>query len=336
MYIGYNFYLWKAGRLNVKKLVTLAFFFGSTYYLYIYNKDFVVGFAVWSGFHCLQYYGIVWAFNRTRVDRGGQVTRFVRFLFRPRVALVLLYLSLILAYGGLDYLHNFLGESDLRRVLIAFISTSALLHYYFDGFIWKVREKETRGPLGIEEKGPADLIPTSARTLTRWAQRLLPSYRKGLYQAGYIAVAFVLIGSLEIFRPNDELAMHQALATVAPDVEVAHLRLGETLRLRGLTTDAAAAYQRAVDLNPKYAEAHVMFGLTMASLGEIDSAMEAHREALRLQPLNATAHFNLAALLESQGQNEAAIHHYQQVTLGSDAQAEQLAREAVMRLQLKR
>lgn len=336
VYLGYNFFLWKKGRLNSKKLATLAFFFGATYYLYIYNQDFVVGFAVWSGFHCLQYYGIVWAFNRTRVERGGHVTRFVRFLFRPKVGLAALYVLLIFAYGGFDYLVNFVGQSGLKTVMVAFVTTSALLHYYFDGFIWKVREKENREPLGIEEEKPAGLIPASAKTLAKWGRRLLPSYRKGLYQAGYVTAFILLVGSLEIFRPNDDLSMNRSLAMIAPGAEVAHLRLGESLRLRGRAAEAAVAYQRAVDLNPAYADAHVMFGLTMVGLGNIDEAVKAYRQALEIQPGNVTAHFNLAGLLEERSQIEEAIQHYQQATLGADQQVEQLAREAMLRLQSKR
>jgi len=335
-YVGYSFYLSKQGRHNIRKLVTLALFLGATYYLYIYSHDFVVGFAVWSGFHCLQYHGIVWAFNRSRVERGGDVTRFVRFLFRPKVALAVFYASLIFAYGGLAFLQQNLSEDGtLKALLITFVATSTILHYYFDGFIWKMREKDTREPLNITA-GNSGLIQSSARTLKIWSERLLPSYKKGLYQAGYVTAALLLVGGLEMWRPNDYLAMHRNLAVLASGSEEAHLRLGEALRDRGQFPAALSAYQNAVELNPAFAKAHVMMGVTMAGLGEIDGAAEAYREALRLQPGDATAHFNLAGVLEGQGQNEEALHHYQQVTLGSDAQAEQLAREAIMRLQSQR
>ena len=336
-YVGYTVYLWRQGRHNIRKLAALAFFMSATYYLYIYNHDFVVGFAVWSGFHCLQYYGIVWAFNRSRVERGGEVTRFVRFLFRPKVGLAILYSSLIFAYGGLDYLKNFLDGGTVRTLLGSFIGASTILHYYFDGFIWKVREKDTREPLNINiSVGEPGLVKSSTQTLRTWARRLLPSYKKGLYQAGYVMAFLVLVGSLETQRPNDDLTMHRALATVAAGAEEAHLRLGESLSVRGQTTEALGAYRQAVELNPEYAKAHVMLGVTLASLGRIDEAVEAYRQALEFQPGNAVAHFNLAAVLEGQGHAEEALHHYQQATQGTDSRAEQLAREAILRLQTQR
>ena len=189
-YVVYNLYLWRQGRHNVRKLVTLGIFLAATYYLYIYNDDFVVGFAVWSGFHCLQYYGIVWVFNRSRVDRGAAVTRFVRFVFRPRTGLALLYVSLIFFYGGIDYLQRFLDEGDLRTLLVAFIATSTVMHYYYDGFIWKVREKDMQEPLNIAPPQPmfeSGLVVSSAQSALRRLRQLLPSYKRGLYQAGYLA-----------------------------------------------------------------------------------------------------------------------------------------------------
>ena len=335
-YVGYSIYLWRQGRHNIRKLVTLALFLGATYYLYIYSHDFVVGFAVWSGFHCLQYYGIVWAFNRSRVERGGDVTRFVRFVFRPKVALAVFYASLIFAYGGLDFIQQNLPEgSTIKALLISFVAMSTVLHYYFDGFIWKMREQDTREPLDIAA-GNTGLIRSSARQLRVWSERLLPSYKKGWYQAGYVTLAILLVGALELWRPNDGLTMHRNLATLASGSEEAHLRLGEALRVRGQLPEALGAYQNAVELNPEFAKAHVMMGVTMAGLGDVSGAAEAYREAIKLQPDDATAHFNLAGVLESQGQIDQALHHYQRATQGSDAQAERLAREAVMRLQSQR
>ena len=334
-YVGYTLYLWKQGRHNVRKLATLALFLGATYYLYIYNQDFVVGFAVWSGFHCLQYYGIVWAFNRSRVERDGEVTRFVRFLFRPKTWLAVLYTLLILAYGGLEYVQNFVDEGIAKTLLVSFVATSVILHYYFDGFIWKMREKDTREPLNIAAGKPG-LVKSSAQWLRIWMGRLLPSYKKGLYQAGYVTAFLLVVVGLEIWRPHDDLEMNRALVTVAPGAEEAHLRLGESLWARDRLPEAAEAYREAVKLHPEYAQAHVMLGLTLASLGQIEEAAEAFREALDIHPDNATAHFNLARLLEGQGKTEEALGHYQQATLGTDAAAERLAREAILQLQSQR
>ena len=120
---------------------------------------------------------------------------------------------------------------------------------------------------------------------------------------------------------------------LAPGAEEAHLRLGESLRLRGRVDEAAEAYRQAVEVDPEYAQAHVMLGVSLSTLGDIDGAVEAYRQALEIDPDNGTGHFNLAGLLDGLGETQQALHHYQQATLGTDAQAEKLAREAILRLQ---
>jgi tetratricopeptide (TPR) repeat protein len=139
-----------------------------------------------------------------------------------------------------------------------------------------------------------------------------------------------------MWRPNDDLTMNRALVTVAAGVGDAHLRLGESLRARSRMPEAAEAYREALKLDPEYAQAHVMLGVTLATLGQVDEAVQSYRQALEIQPGNATAHFNLAAILEGQGQIEEALSHYQQATQGGDAQAEQMAREGIQRLQSQR
>ena len=81
-YVGLQVRFWKAGgRGGGKRLAALACFLVATWYLYVVYSDFVVGFAVWSAFHCVQYYGIVWAFNRNRARKDSAVGRLLRSCF---------------------------------------------------------------------------------------------------------------------------------------------------------------------------------------------------------------------------------------------------------------
>ncbi|MGH9837460.1 MAG: hypothetical protein ACREEM_01605 [Blastocatellia bacterium] len=150
IYLGHNLHPWKQGcRASWRKLTMMGVFLAATYYLYVGLSDFTTGFAVWSAFHCIQYYGIVWSFNRNRVARSQAVTGFVRFLFQPRLALVALYVGLILLYGGINYAVHFVGDESWRGLLLTFVATSGTLHYYYDGFIWRIREPETGKYFGL-------------------------------------------------------------------------------------------------------------------------------------------------------------------------------------------
>ncbi len=318
-YLGYNLYLWRKGRLALRKLVLLGTFLAASYYLYVRVDDFIVGFAVWSAFHSVQYYGIVWAYNSNRVARGSAMTRVVRFLFRPRTALVLIYAALILGYGGINYLQKFVHDETFRLLLLAFIATSSAMHYYYDGFIWKVREKETRQFLNIGAVGSG-------------LRRVWPAWNRGPVQAAYLAAIIVVLGALETWHPNDELRMRQSLAAVAPRAEESHLHLGETLRQQGRFSDALEEYREAVRLNPTWAQAHVNLGVTLAGLGRLDEAIGAYEKALSIDSNIPAAHFNLAVLLASRGETERALGHYQKALEGYDPDAQRLARAAIEEL----
>src|SRR5260370_10475027 len=71
------------------------------------------------------------------------------FVFRRSGALVGLYIGLIFAYGALGYYKSSIGIDTVKRILTGVVTASALLHFYYDGFIWKVREKSTRQSLGL-------------------------------------------------------------------------------------------------------------------------------------------------------------------------------------------
>lgn len=324
-YVAFCFDRWRKGKLNIRKVATLVIFLAASWYLYVIYPDFIVGFAVWSAFHCLQYYAIVWVYNTNRVAKGAPVAALGRFLFRPRTLLVALYGSLILAYGGINYLRSYVGDPDWRGPLIAFIATSNFLHYYYDGFIWKMRDPKTRQSLGIRDFG-------ASLSRDAWWGRW-HAFRTSDW--GHVAIlggAVTALAFLELSHPNDELTMRLALARAAPQAEEAHLHLAETLRARGDYTKAAAAYQDAIRVKPRYVEAHLNLGVTLASLGRIDEAIASYRRVLDLDPGFVTARFNLAGLLLSKGDQETALRQYRQVLGGSDPQARQLAADVIRQI----
>ncbi len=275
-YVGHHIQLWRAGKaVSWRKLVTLAIFLAATFYLYVLLNDFLVGFTVWSAFHCIQYYGIVWAYNRSRVDRGRPATAFLRFLFRPRSALVVLYLFLIFAYGGVNYIIGFVSQEWLMSWLLAFVATSNALHYYYDGFIWKVRDKETRKDLHIEPAGGAQPAGSASGWQALW--------NSGVSQAGYLALVLAALWALETSQPGGRsIEINRSLVAAAPRNGEAHFALGAALEEENRLREADASYRQAVELAPDSPEARNNLAGVLVKQGKLEEAAEQYRAALKL------------------------------------------------------
>jgi len=100
------------------------------------------------------------------------------------------YVAVCLAYGsGLTQVHD---NRWLMSVLLAIGFTSTLLHYYFDGFIWKVRHAQNRENLGLDA-GSAQSWGTPARmpgpTAVLARQLSYFGIPMGLLTAGMLAAA---------------------------------------------------------------------------------------------------------------------------------------------------
>ena len=113
-----------------------------------------MGIALFEAFHDVQYLAIVWIYNRTRVERDQTIGGFMRFVFRRSGALIRILSGLGFGLWGV-WPKRLLASprNGSGTVLIGIVTASALLHFYYDGFIWKVRETQTRTMLGIEGTG---------------------------------------------------------------------------------------------------------------------------------------------------------------------------------------
>jgi hypothetical protein len=163
-YLAYLGWCWSRGyAVSPAKLGFLLIAFGTLYVAYVPNAvmgllvpewDFTLGFASIGMVHVSQYLAIVWKYNRNLsrrpgADRPGWFhTAFARG--GPRVALG--YVFLCGAYGTVLVAawRTAPGGAHLVVALAAATNfTSTLMHYYYDGFIWKIRHKENQQYLDL-------------------------------------------------------------------------------------------------------------------------------------------------------------------------------------------
>jgi len=265
-------------------------------------QNILVGIALFEVFHDVQYLAIVWIYNRARVERDSTIGGFMRFVFRRSGALIGVYVGLVLAYGAIGLTQSAVTAEWIRHGLIGVVTASALLHFYYDGFIWKVRETQTRAMLGIEGAGAAALAsprlwPAWFRHSLRWAALLIPF--------GALCAA-QLIG-----RVVPPLERTEKVAEILPLDPQAQLNYGKALHAAGRLEEAVSKYEFALSKKPSLAEAEFFLGLAWSDQGDLDRAIEHYERALALEPKNGKCESNLAGAFLSKGLRNEARRHYE-------------------------
>jgi len=220
----------------------------------------------------------------------------MRFVFRRSGSLVGLYVGLIFAYGALGYFKSSVGVESVKNVLAGVVTASALLHFYYDGFIWKVREKSTRQSLGISG-GTADVS----------AKGFLPGW--ALHGAKWVGVFVIPLGALWLGQTHSARSELDRVAMIVADLPTsarAHLNHATALQDAGRADEAAEAFSNALRLNSDSAKAHVGLGSILVGKGELDEAHKHYEQALRMEPNNAEYHSGYAYLLEQLGHDDQA------------------------------
>ncbi|MCP4194242.1 MAG: hypothetical protein GY768_26835 [Planctomycetaceae bacterium] len=247
----------------IKPLLMLATF-GAFWYSAATVTNIIVAYAFFELFHDVQYLTIVWAFNRSRVAKDRTLTGFTKFLFQPRFWFVVLYVLLVFAYGSLKWGSQYVNRVELEKILAAVFLASTLLHYYFDGFIWKLRESGTQSSLQIEtqQRGKGQFrIPIWMRHSVLWMLFVLP--------LGYLTVSQVQDAlarrELPVGKQRQQiLEESRKLAECTPNSINANFTLGLAYEANELLDEAAGAYQAALEIFPDHVASKTRLGVVTA------------------------------------------------------------------------
>jgi tetratricopeptide (TPR) repeat protein len=327
-------------RANWLKILLLA----STALLYWWSGNLsvnlLVGVAMFDIFHALQYNAIVWYYNRRRAEKGGTRAGLLPWLFNARWWALPLYVGAIALFGGVG-LWSRSGEPGLvPQIAMTLFAASAMLHFYYDGFIWKVSQPQTSENLSIDSKQASPLAIKPSRHAVGW-----------LAFGGLL----LMLGTLEL-RANSDPVAEARLATLAeltPEVPELQLRVSQQALADGryqaaydsaqsaLGTrprwfearlaradaalalarweEAAADYRAASDMRPadhsfdsQLAEAYFRQGEAAVQQEQYTAALAALQQCLELRPQHAQAHYQMGnAILLTEGPERAA-HHFRQ------------------------
>jgi hypothetical protein len=231
MAVAYCVYLFWCRRqryfISLAKLALFASTFTVMYLTYTPNPwmarvapgwSFKVGFAAVGIVHMTQYLAIVWRYNRSLALRPERARSgwFRRLHVRGGWLAGVGYVAFCLLYGA--FLTTKQDGRWFASVLLAVGFTSTLTHYYFDGFIWKLRHQQNRENLRLDRAEASwwtDSRPRSAAEVT---------LRQILYFG--VPMAVLTFGALVVWSHSNANY-------------VQHMYRAQDLGTQGLAADAA-------------------------------------------------------------------------------------------------
>ena len=286
----------RRGHFNAPKLL-LATMTGGLYLLAgTATTNVLVGIAMFEVFHAAQYYAVVWTYNRRLANAWrGRLGALATQLLRPG-PLLAIYVSSIAAFGCVRYFGSALSEPLTQKCLLSLIATSTLLHFYFDGFIWKVRERSMPENIDVE----------TARAKPQ--RRVLP-----LEHLAKCSLLVIVLGSLFALerRHNKTSRAHedQLLQVVfqwTPNLPEVQALASQSAIRRGNVKAAVDLAKKAVARRPRSYRAQATLGRAHHAAGQYSAAVTALRAAIHLAPGDWRCYHDLTDALLADGQVQTA------------------------------
>ena len=327
VYVAYVIWCRAKGYfVSYVKLTLLLVTFGVMYLTYLPdtligrflpNWTYMTGFATLGMVHVTQYLAIVWKYNRSLAKQGKRRARsgwFTSAFAKGGLMVAASYVIICLLYGAslsdeaspVLHIGRALGLSTTTfewvfATMWAVSFTSTFTHYYYDGFIWKVRHKENQEALAMrsgQTKTGDDQGDQKKSPVSSWWERGKQNTPGATFlrQLAYFGIPFALL----IYT---YAAMGEARRMPLKQIQSAH-----RLSISGQSEEARELAQQSlaeIDNQKK----------VVATVAELDH----HRKAGHLTYLadltyaSAIARFELMAGKDAKPSVEQVAEHRQQV-----------------------
>lgn len=274
---------------NASKFLCMVFSLGFWAYCISIVPNLVMGLILWEIFHDLQYNVFVWNYNRNRVRQGLSGSRIENFLFRLDWRRLGLYALCIVAYGSVgllnqDLVHTYENRDTYANILYQIgnvFAASALIHFYMDGFIWKVRDGKVRADLGLKTAGTY----RTRNGALHWA----------LVALGFTAAAGM--GASEyIHRNSPGWESRDNLAELVPESGYANFMKATRFQAADRPDSALLYYDRAIRHDANYAISHLYIAEIKHNSGDTAGAILHYEKALSADAGDEVVRANLAEL----------------------------------------
>lgn len=303
--MNYLVQLRRGPRPNPIKLLLLVSGIGTWWFAVVFVENVILGVALFDICHDVQYLAIVWLFNCRRVSANPRIGRFIGYVFRR--GMVLLYVGLIAAYGAIGLVPALVQDGTVILIFNGILGTSTILHYYYDGFIWKVREKSMQTGLGINP-GAANVrsrpfVVGGGSHLLKWSPLLLgvgwifatdvlePSLTQTRKDELNRRYAQILTGQTALPDADEERSWlysqferAQITAASVPGDRTAQLRAAIMLANFGRNDEAVERLEKLLKQHPSFGDGFLALGGIHLYRGNLDAAAACFQSALSHSP----------------------------------------------------
>jgi Tfp pilus assembly protein PilF len=302
----------RAGRApNPVKLLMMVSSFGVWWFAMVHVNSLLLAVLIFEIVHDVQYNTLVWVYNERRVSQRMTASWAEKYLFQPGVLKLLLYAGLVLAYGSigvaLDYVEIQVPsilqiEATTVRFWTSLFIVTTFLHFYFDGFIWQVRENNFQRGLRIGNGGtaggseqPRVNFMDSLHSGWKWAFFVIPVAALGYFEHQGARL-----------RPVDQA---RNVAQLIPERWQADAVAAFEEESNGDESAAIEHLERSIDLNPEFSKGEAMLGDIFSRHGNVERATRYYLEAVSAYPKNYAAQDRLAVILLNERRYAEAIPH---------------------------
>jgi tetratricopeptide (TPR) repeat protein len=320
-------------HLNIPKLLCMVSSFGFWGYCMISINNLLIGLILWEIFHDLQYNVFVWNYNRNRVRRDLSGSRTERFLFQADGRKILLYSLCIAAYGciGLlsqDVLNVYQNQKTYQTLLFQIgnvFAASALIHFYLDGFIWKVRDAKVQRDLGVEIAEPNGKLGKRPRA------------RHAVLMSAFV-IACLGLGASEYLHwtSSQQSRQSDSLVELVPKSGYANFMKATRLKSEEKNDSAIYYYERAIQSDTNYNFSHIFLADLKAKTGDLAGSIAHYKIAESQEPEDALVRENLAELYMKTEAFDLAQAEYRFLAAMDSSNADYAYRLAFVLLQSKK
>lgn len=303
---AYNYFKFK--YWHGAKILTLIMSVGFWAYCMVSINDLIVGLLLWEIFHDLQYNVFVFSYNKRRVQVGLSKSPIEQFLFRPHASRILLYVAGVAAYGSLGLFNTGLLDAYEHKAVFSnwltqwghIISASALIHFYIDGFIWKVRDAKVQQDIGVNGFSQ---IPN---TLTLATSSKPPTFykRSELLHWIWVALFFSSCIALGISEARHRAAAgigQDNLADLVPESGYANYMRAHFLYQSGFGDSALPYFIKAASIDTNYSAGEAYVGEILLGQKDYLAAIRAFENVLARDTHDSSIELSLSKAYFHQG-----------------------------------